>query len=121
MNEARLRNMSENKKKCDRIMEDKYGKKDYILNQSINKARLYFKSRVSMLPFAGNYPNYLKYQKSNWLCQCTLSKEEESHLLSGQCPVYGDLCEGRDLTKDEDLVGLFTEILGRRERLEDNS
>ena len=88
---------------------------------NINKARLYFKSRVSMLPFAGNYPNYLKYQKSNWLCQCTLSKEEERHLLSGHCPVYGDLCEGRHLTKDEDLVGLFTEILGRRERLEDNS
>ena len=86
-----------------------------------NKARLYFKSRVCMLPFARNYLNYKKYQKSNWLCQCSLSKEEESHLLSGQCPVYGDLCEGRDLTKDEDLVDLFTEIIVRRERLEENS
>ena len=56
MNEARLRNMSENKKKCDRIMEDKYGKKDYILNQNINKARFSFNLKKLSACFTTDVP-----------------------------------------------------------------
>ena len=39
--------------------------------------------------------------------------------MSGQCTVYGDLTEKySDLTNDDNLVSLFTEILARREELD---
>ena len=39
--------------------------------------------------------------------------------MSGQCTVYGDLTQKySDLTNDENLVSLFTEILARREELD---
>ena len=47
--------------------------------------------------------------KSHWLCKCKESREEEAHLLSGQCTLYGDLTLKYDI-----LVGLFTEIVARR-------
>ena len=51
--------------------------------------------------------------------KCEESREEESHLLSGQCTVYGDLTlKYSDLTSDDNLVGLFTEILARRDELD---
>ena len=40
-------------------------------------------------------------------------------MLSGQCKVYGDLIEKYpDLTSDESLVQLFTDVLERRDQLD---
>ena len=39
--------------------------------------------------------------------------------MSGQCTVYGDLTKKySNLTNNENLVSLFTEILARREELD---
>ena len=89
--------------------------KDYFYDKSIDEARKFYKTRVSMLPFAGNYPNDVRFAKTNWLCLCGV-REEEKHLTSGNCKVFGDLVDPNlDLTKDENLVNLFSNILERRD------
>ena len=69
-----------------------------------------------MQPFAGNYINYNKYEKTNWLCTCMERVESEDHLISGSCVVFGDLVpKGSDMRKSENLVILFNAILERRD------
>ena len=71
-----------------------------------------------MLPFAENYKHDKRFAKSNWLCRCGYS-EDENHLTSGLCPIYGDLVsKDLDFSLDEYLVLLFTDILERRDELE---
>ena len=117
--EERLRRMAEKSEKCKRIMQDSYGKK-YYLNKNIQICREFFRTRVSMQNFAGNYKNNNKYKGTGWLCRCGLSMEQESHLMSGTCPVYRDItCKYPDLTRDEELVDMFKEILARRDALDE--
>ena len=41
-------------------------------------------------------------------------------MLTGECPVYGDIRQKYgDMDSDENLVGFFGEVLARRESLED--
>ena len=86
----------------------------------MQKVRETYRTRFEMLPFAGNYGNDFRYAKTNWLCQCRKAREDESHLLSGQCEVYGEIHKKYDtLDNDENLVNFFNEVLARRELLED--
>ena len=118
--EEYLRKLANKSKKCDRIMEEGYGKKDYFTNQNIFKARKYFITRVSMTRFAGNYTHDQKFKRTNWLCRCLLAREVEAHLTSSACPVYADLREKYgDLSGDSELVAYFGEVLARREALEE--
>jgi hypothetical protein len=120
LDEKRLRKLAEGKEKCDRIMSDVYGKKTYMTAKTISEVRKHFYTRVRMQPFGGNYSKDNRFRRTEWLCRCKQEKEEESHLLTGDCPVYGDIRESYpDLVTDEDLVNLFTEVLSRRERLEE--
>jgi hypothetical protein len=120
LDEARLRVMAEGKGKCARIMEGRYEKKPYMSNQTISKVRQYFYTRVKMQPFGGNYSKDKRFSKTEWMCRCAEDREEESHLLSGNCSVYGDLREKyNDLESDENLVKFFSEVLARRESLEE--
>ena len=46
-------------------------------------------------------------------------KRRRSHLLSGQCSVYGDLTHKySDFTEDNSLVQFFNEVLARRDALQ---
>ena len=48
------------------------------------------------------------------------SVEDEGHIVSGQCPVYGDLrTQFGDLGEDENLVAFFWAVLDRRDELEE--
>ena len=57
-------------------------------------------------------PNYKRFAKYNWLCRCEEAREDESHLVSGKCKVYGDL------TSDDGLVQFFTAVLAKRDQLD---
>ena len=118
--EERLRDQAIGKEKCDKIMLEDYGKKEYMSEQSIDGVRQYFYSRVRMQPFAGNYSKDKRFMKSNWLCKCGNEREEESHLMSGSCKVYGDIRNNYgQLDNDEELVQFFNEVLERRIMLEE--
>jgi hypothetical protein len=117
--ETCLRKMAEGKDKCTRIMTEKYGKKEYISSETLLNVRQHFYSRVKMQPFGGNYSKDRRFMKSDWLCKCKLEREEESHLLSGDCPVYGDIRDRyENMADDHQLVAFFTDVLARRDQLE---
>ena len=47
-------------------------------------------------------------------------QEEENHITSGSCKVYGDLTsQFGDLKEDSNLVDFFNAVLDRRDNLED--
>jgi hypothetical protein len=84
-NESMLRGQAEGKKKCIKIMRDKYGKKTYISESKIGDVRKYYRTRVGLLPFAGNYSHDRRFARTDWMCRCEESKEDEVHLSSGEC------------------------------------
>ena len=54
------------------------------------------------------------------MCQCLKTVEEEGHIVSGQCEVYGDLrSQFGDLQEDKNLVQYFQAVLDRRDILEE--
>ena len=79
-----------------------------------------FKTRYGLLPFAGNYSRDKRFARTEWLCRCGFAKEEEQHLLSGNCEVYGEIRAGySNFNDDEQLVKFFNEVLDMRDKLEE--
>ena len=120
MDEARLREASKGLRKCERVLDERFGRKEYMKHKTISEVRKQFCTRFGMQPFAGNFKHCKKFQGSEWKCKCGLALEEEAHLVGGNCPVYGDLrADYPDLGSDEQLLGFFTAVLERRGRLEE--
>ena len=93
----------------------------YSKNTTIEETRKWFKSRFGLEKFAGNYSHDRRFAKTNWLCRCKLSIEDEGHIVSGQCPIYGGLrTQFGDLEEDCNLVAFFTAVLDRRDELEED-
>ena len=106
--------------KCVRIGGEEYGRKDYMKHQTIGDTREWFKTRFGLKPFAGNFSHDRRYAKSDWLCPSKTSRQEEGHITSGNCEVYGDLkSQFGDLSEDKNLVDFFRAVLDRREDLEE--
>ena len=106
--------------KCSRILTEEYGKQRYIEESTIKDARKWFKTRFGLQAFAGNFSHDPRFAKTDWLCRCKISIEDEGHIVSGQCPVYGGLrTQFGDLGEDRNLVAYFTAVLDRREELEE--
>ena len=118
-NEKRLRSQSENIKKCNKIKDEAYGKQTYITKEKLHIARKIFKARFAMTEFAGNYKNSFKFKETNGLCFCKEQNENETHLLTGQCKVYGDLKSKTNICDDKSLMLFFQDVLQRREELEE--
>ena len=120
LDEARLREASKGLRKCERVMNESFGRKEYMKQKTVLEVRKQFYTRFGMQPFAGNFKHSKKFQGSEWKCRCGLALEEEAHLTGGNCPVYGDLrADYPDLGSDEQLLGFFTAVLERRGRLEE--
>ena len=107
------------KGKCERILHEDYGRKNYIQKKTIMSVRQEFRTQFGLLAFAGNYSHDRRFSKLDWLCKCKEAKESELHLTSGRCKVYGDLTHKfSNLTDDDALVQFFQEVLARREVLD---
>ena len=119
--EEKLRKDGGNMTKCDRIMKDEYGQKEYFKKANIFEARQMFRTRVGLNDFAGNYKKSLKFQPTNWLCRCLSNIENEAHLKEGLCHVYRDIRDKYDtLEDDENLVKYFSEVIARRNALDED-
>ena len=69
--------------------------------------------------FAGNYSHDRRFARTDWLCRCRQAKETESHILSGECEVYGDIRnEFENLDDLDTLVDFFGKILKKRDLLD---
>ena len=70
--------------------------------------------------FAGNYSHDRRFARTDWLCRCRQAKETESHILSGECEVYGDIRnEFENLDDLDTLVDFFGKILKKRDLLDE--
>ena len=106
--------------KCSRLKTESYGRKAYVQDQTISQCRKWFRTCLRLQGFAGNYSQSKKFSKTNWMCQCLRTVEEEGHIVSGQCEVYGDLrSQFGDLQEDKNLVQYFQAVLDRRDILEE--
>ena len=82
--------------------------KEYLSKTNIHNIHQQYHTRYGLQRFAGNYLNDKKLAKSGWLCRCQMAQEEEGHLISGQCTVYGDLTDKfSNLTNIESLIQFF--------------
>ena len=119
-NENRIKQLAKEKNKCERIFSENYGKKEYLAEKDIAATRLQYKTRFRLLEFAGNYSNDRHFAKTQWLCWCKTRKEDESHLLEGNCSVYGQIRKKFGIIQSEEsLIRFFSEVLEERERLEE--
>ena len=118
--EEELRKMGSGQRKCEMIFKEEYGRKKYMRMRTLKEVRSLFCTRVQMQPFAGNYSKDKRFQNTNWRCLCGEAKEEEEHLRGGECPIYGDIRGEFPVIMDDDqLDDLFTRIIERRKRLEE--
>ena len=102
------------------MFNEQYGKRNYVQNTTIEDAREWFKTRFGLTRFAGNYSHDMQFAKTDWLCRCRRDKEEEGHIVSGNCEVYSDLRnQFGDLGEDSNLVELFRAVIDRRDTLEE--
>ena len=118
-NEYRLRQQATDTK-CSRIKNEAYGKQNYVSNSTIEEARNLYSTRFGLQNLAGNYSHNRKFASTDWLCRCKGAKEEEGHIVTGDCPVYGDLrSQFGDLGEDQNLADFFKAVLDRRDSLEE--
>ena len=75
------------------------------MKEKLYIARKIFKSRYGMTEFASNLKNNHKFKRTNWLSFCKEKNENENHILSGKCKVYGDL--NKQYNEKEKSVGVF--------------
>ena len=94
---------------------------DKILNYvSVFRVIRYLWTRYGMHPFAGNYSKDRRFARTEWLCYCKKAREEESHLIAGNCEIYGEIRAKYDsLNNDMDLVNFFNEVLAKRQEIEE--
>ena len=112
--EEYLRKETEGKRKCEKTMQENYGKKTYISNSKIVEVRNIFKARVGMTEFAENFSNDRRFMRTNWECRCGYEKESENHIKQ-ECLIYNDLKDDyEDLSDDKQLASFFCKVLERR-------
>ena len=121
LNEKFIRNLARGKTKCDNMTKENYGKKDYIKCKSIQHVRQIFRTKFGMHAFAGNYSHDRRFARTDWLCHCGKARENEAHLISGECEVYGEIRnEFENLDNIETLTKFFLAVLKKRESLQDD-
>ena len=117
--EEYLRKEAEGKRKCEKIMKEKFEKKSYISNNKIAEVRNIFKARVGMSNFAGNFSNDKRFLRTNWMCRCESERESEEHVIK-ECTIYEDIRQDyEDLSDDIQLASFFTKVLKRRDLVDD--
>ena len=69
-----------------------------------------YRTRFGMQPFAENNSHDQRFARTERLCQCQEAREEESHLVSGNCPVFGEIwAKFNNLDDDENLQAAMEE------------
>ena len=109
--------------------------KSYLESLSTVQARWKFKLLSHMTPLAMNFKREKRFRDNGWIClgcqgqQPARSEdsqsdpplppsdqepafETEQHVL--HCWAYSDLREGKDLSRDEDLIRYFQDVFKRR-------
>ena len=114
-NEELLRLEMKKYSKLKDLVGDDYCKKEYLKDLSVQEARVKFRTRCYMTELAFNFRNKPEYANNCWMCQsCFMAVDTFSHVK--WCVAHEDLREGRDLSRDKDLVCYISEVMNRRQK-----
>ena len=62
---GKTRKKAEGKQKCEKIMRETFGKKNYITKNKVGEVRNIFKARVGMSEFADNFSKDKRFMRTN--------------------------------------------------------
>ena len=62
---GKTRKQAEGKRKCEKIMRETFGKKNYITKNKVGEVRNIFKARVGMSEFADNFSKDKRFMRTN--------------------------------------------------------
>ena len=120
LNKQRILSKADGKIKYKLIQYEDYGIKNYVKKQQIDQIRKIFKTRFGMHPFAGNFSHDKRFSRTDWLCKCLKAQENEKHLISGECEIYGEIRdEFQNLDDIENLTKFFDAVLKKRDELDE--
>ena len=99
------------------LVEEEFGRKEYIGKLNLQQARTKFKFRSSMTQHVRmNQKSNKEYADKLWKCEECGKQDTNSHLL--WCTGYSELREGKDLSCDKQLCNYLHKIfLLRNEKL----
>ena len=104
----------EGKSKVKDLVTEHCNLKDYFQEKSLAATREIFRIRTNMNMLKGNFKNDPKYKNDGVMCvACGMKEEVNTHVMV--CSHYEDLRQGRDFSKNADLVQFFREVMSRRE------
>ena len=116
--ERMLRERMKDKKKCEKILSEGYGRKAYFDRLLPGQVRDHFSTHVKMLPIAGNFSRDRRFLRTGWLCLCG-EREEQEHIMR-HCKIYDDIRDKYgNMDNDDELVQFFRELLERRDNVRD--
>ena len=115
-NEKVLKKGMNHYKKTEDICEEKFERKDYLQEMTMENARLFYRIRTKMVKAKMNFKNDYLNKATLWRCDsCCRSIDTQDHIII--CPAYKHLREGKSLFCDKDLVQYFKEVLLIREKV----
>ena len=84
-NEERLLEEMRGNTKCEKILSDGYGRKQYFEKKLPEQVCQYFATRMSMLAIAGNFSHGRRFARTDWLCRCGQRRSRNTSSATARC------------------------------------
>ena len=110
--------IANNYEKLQDLRNDNFGRKDYLASKSIDNCRMMMRIRSKMVNVKENFKNMYKNRRNGINCESCNNQEVESQSHVLVCLAYDKLRNGLDLTKQNDLIIYYREVLAYRDRKE---
>ena len=116
-NESWLKDKIENRyEKLQDLRNDNFGRMEYLASKSIDNCRMMMSMRSNMVNVKENFKNMYKNRRNELSCDSCQGKEVESQSHVLLCSAYDKFRDGLDLTKQDDLILYYREVLAYRDR-----
>ena len=114
--EQEMRRQMEGKTKTKDLVTESFSLKPYFEEKSLARVREIFRIKTNMNDLKANFKHDKKYKNVGVMCvACGTDEEANSHIMI--CANYGDLRQGLDFAKNEDLLRFFKGVMARREAI----
>ena len=99
------------------IKTDSFGRKEYLSSKSIENSRVMIRIRSKMVHVKENFKNMYKNRTNGLTCDSCQNQQVESQIHVLVCPAYNKLREGLTLSKQDDLIKYYREVMVLRDKV----